>query len=177
MEKIRINPLPDDPEATATDRKFIERTYEIARNAVAQGNHPFGALLVRNGEVIMEVENAVTTMRDMTKHAETRLIGEATQKFDLQTLAECALYTSTEPCVMCSGAIYWAGLKKIVFGASADQMMKIFSSDEYNGFPVKEIYARMAPQVEVVGPVEEKEGLEIHAGFWPTFSQSEEATK
>ncbi len=172
MEKAQLKPLPDDPQVTATDRKYIERTYEIARNAVANSNHPFGALLVHNGEVILEVENAVATMRDVTKHAETRLIGEANQKFDLQILAKCTLYTSTEPCIMCCGAIYWGGVKKIVYGTSADQMMKLYSTDEYNGFSVKEIYNRMAPQVEVVGPLNEKEGLEIHASFWPEYLKS-----
>ncbi len=176
MEKsnLPLNPLPDDPNVNETDRKHIRRTYEIARNAVANGNHPFGALLERDGEIIMEIENCVATSGDTTKHAETRLIGEATRKFDSQTLSECTLYTSTEPCVMCCGAIYWAGVKKIVYGTTADQMMKIYSAEEYNGFPVEEIYGRMAPTVAVVGPVEEKEGLEIHANFWPTLKDSAE---
>ena len=175
MESQNLTPQTDDPSINEIDRRFIQRTYQIARNAIAKGNHPFGALIERNGEVILEIENAVVTTRDVTKHAETLLIGEATQKFDAKTLADCTLYTSTEPCIMCCGAIYWAGVKKIVFGASADKMMRIYSPEECPGYTCHEIFSRMAPKVDVAGPVDEETGLKIHADFWPKFLEREKS--
>ena len=158
--------LPDDPAATAADRELIRRTYELAESAVARGNHPFGALLVHQGKVIAEFENAVITSKDVTQHAETGLVSEASRQFDATTLSESTLYTSTEPRLMCSGAIHWAGIGKIVYGTTASRMFEAAGGHE-RGIPVREAFARLASSVEIVGPVMEEEGLAIHLDYWP----------
>ena len=107
--------LPDDPIATVTDRKCISRAFEIARSAVVHGNHPFGALLVHQGEILVEYENEVVTSKDVTRHAETGLVSRSTAKLNEKALSKSTLYTSTEPCIMCCGAIHWSGISNVVF--------------------------------------------------------------
>lgn len=165
-----IKALPDDSLANDFDRKFIKRTYEIARNAVEHGNHPFGALLVHEGKVVAEFENDVVTSKDITKHAETGLIGFASKTLSRKILSACTLYTSTEPCIMCSGAIYWAGIQKIVYGVSESQMdIQINAKSKDFRISSDEVFQKINPNMLIIGPVLEKEGLEIHATFWPEF--------
>jgi tRNA(Arg) A34 adenosine deaminase TadA len=166
-EKI-IKPLRDDPTATEVDRKYIHRTYEIAKSAMANGNHPFGALLVCGGEIIAEFENAVVTSRDVTKHAETGLVSLSSQKFDREILSQSTLYTSTEPCVMCCGAIHWLSIARMAYGTSSTQLVKILGGND-EGISSKEIFARINPKLEITGPIMEAEGIEIHQSFWPEF--------
>ena len=165
-----IKAHPDDSIATDIDRKFIKRAYEIARNAVEHGNHPFGALLVHQGKVVSEFENDVVTSGDITKHAETGLIGFASKTLSRNILSESVLYTSTEPCIMCCGAIYWAGIQKIVFGVSQSQMeIQISATSSNYRISSEEVFRKIDPKMIIIGPVLEKEGLEIHAKFWPEF--------
>jgi tRNA(Arg) A34 adenosine deaminase TadA len=170
----KIVPLPDDPACDANDRRFIKRTYELARSAADHGNRPFGALLVKDGKIIFENENSVRTSHDVTQHAETGLISKASRKLDPATLAACTLYTSTEPCVMCCGSIHWAGIRRVVYGTTAlqvDHMIAIILSNPQavsaHPLQIREIYARTAPEMTVKGPLMEAEGLQIHEAFWP----------
>ena len=165
-----VKALPDHALASDSDRMYIRRVYAIAENAVAHGNHPFGALLVHNGVVVAEFENAVVTTGNITQHAETGLIGYASAKFSKDVLAACILYTSTEPCIMCCGAIYWAGIGKVVFGVSEQQMDKQINSLS-SGYRIEssELFQRIKPSMVLVGPVLEKQGLDMHAGFWPAY--------
>ena len=158
---INLKAIPDDPSSTEVDREFIRRTYEIARSAVVNGNHPFGALLVYKGKTIAEFEHSAVTTRDLTKHAETGLVAVATQQFSREILSESTLYTSTECCIMCCGAVHWAGIPKIVFGTTASQARKVVGR-EYEGIPCKEVFQRINPSVTVVGPLMEEEGLKVH---------------
>ena len=148
--------------------ELMARAYALARNAVTHGNHPFGALLVKDGEILVEAENEVVTTRDVTRHAGTGLVAKATTKLDENTLAASTLVTSTEPCIMCCGAIHWAGIRRIVFGVRAEQMVQTFEGD-YRGIPCRDVFARINPEVEIHGPVLENEGLRTHAEFWPDF--------
>lgn len=98
--------------------RFIRLAIELSVSAVEHGNHPFGACLVsKDGEVLLKVENTcLSPQPDCTRHAELNLISLATQKFDRDTLSECTLYTSCEPCLMCTGAFRWSGIRKLVYG-------------------------------------------------------------
>src|SRR5712691_9120428 len=88
-------------------RQHLRRAIELAREAREHGNHPFGALLVDDrGNVVLEAENTVRTDKDVTAHAETNLMRMASARFEPGFLEWCTLYTSTEPCAMCAGAIY-----------------------------------------------------------------------
>ncbi len=172
----QVAPFPDDPACTAEDRRFMARAYELARSSVAHGNHPFSALLVKDGRVIFEYENTIYSTRDLTQHAETGLIGKATQNFDPETLAACTLYASTEPCIMCCGAIRWAGIRRVVYGTTSSQLTRVVELTLPPKSPAvhppailecREIFARTEPAVKVFGPLMEAEGLAIHLGYWP----------
>src|SRR5271163_318277 len=96
-------PLPLDHE------RFLRRSFDVARRAHGNGNHPFGCILVSAaGEVLLEVENGYLPDRDMTGHAERLLATQASKKLAPDVLSGYTLYTSAEPCAMCAGAIYWA---------------------------------------------------------------------
>ena len=167
-------PVPDDPTATDVDRLFIRRAYEIARNAISHGNEPFGAILVRNGKILAEFEHAVQTSGDVTKHAETGLISDVCMKLNRTNFRGSTLYSSTEPCTMCCGAIRWAGIDRVVFGVSESQVDRIFEAHfgdpaSTNALRSKEVLRRIAPRTTTIGPVAEGEGLSTHAEFWPKF--------
>lgn len=175
--RAAVAPLLDDPACDAADRQFMARALELARHAVTHGNHPFSALLVKDGKIIFEYENTIYTTHDLTQHAETGLIGKATQKFDPATLAQCTMYASTEPCIMCCGAIRWAGIKRVVYGVTATQLMKVVAAvlppapdpvPAIKPLECREVFARTEPAISVRGPLLEAEGLAIHESYWPT---------
>ncbi len=165
------NPLPDDPACTATDRVFMSRAFELARQGVASGNGPFGAVLVKDGKVLAEYHNRVRTTTNVTQHAETGLIATFSPKMDRATFAASTLYTSSEPCTMCCGSIRFAGIGRVVYGVTESQFERIITgTDETNHLGSKEVFARTAPQVKVLGPLMEAEGLIEHEKYWPTHS-------
>ncbi len=158
--------------ASEIDLQHLRTAINIARRAREHGNHPFGALLVdENNTVILEAENTVNTERDCTGHAETNLIRNASPLFDRATLEKCTLYSSTEPCAMCSGAIHWGGVGRVVYALSEDGLYAMTNSgshldNETMSLPCREVFARCVRPVNVVGPLLEDEGREVHEGFW-----------
>src|SRR5262245_7107907 len=115
------------------DERFLRAAIEVARKAREHGNHPFGSVLVgQNGELLLEAENTVITERDCTGHAETNLMRKASQKYDMDYLARCTLYTSTEPCAMCAGAIYWGNVGRVVFALSESQFYQFTANNRQN---------------------------------------------
>ena len=104
---------------------LIKQSFDLAKQAVRNGDHPFGALLVHDNEVILTAQNTVNSDSDFTKHAEMNLLHEAAKKYSSSQMSNFTLYTSTEPCMMCSGAIYWSGIHKIVYGCSALALQEI----------------------------------------------------
>ncbi len=162
--QTKVQASPDDPAATEVDRKFIRRAYELARNAVDNGNRPYGALLVHEGKILAEDRNTVNKTGDITKHAESGLLALATQKFSRDVLSQSTLYASGEPCLMCRGAINWARLSRLVYGSSASQTNKVYGRQS-RGIPIKETFERTNPNLTLVGPVLEEEGLKIHIDF------------
>jgi tRNA(Arg) A34 adenosine deaminase TadA len=151
------------------DIKLIRASIEIARKARNKGNHPFGALLVDEaGNIVLEAENTVVTERDCTGHAETNLMRKASAQYDGEFLAKCTIYTSTEPCPMCAGAIFWANVRRVVYGLSEESLYEIidWDSEDILYLPCREIFQKGQKQIEVVGPVLEDEAREVHMGFW-----------
>jgi tRNA(Arg) A34 adenosine deaminase TadA len=154
------------PELTDVDLRLLRQAIETARRARAHGNHPFGALLAsESGEVLLEAENTVLTGHDVTGHAETNLIRLASGRLAKEVLAACTLYTSTEPCAMCAGAIYWAGVGRVVYGLSEVGLHAQFGSSGLL-LPCREVFARGGREVQVLGPALEDEAWEVHVGFW-----------
>lgn len=144
--------------------KHIDSTYEIAIESMNNGNHPFGALLVIDNEVVLTAENTVVTEKDVTKHAELNLVSMATKRFDSEALSKSILYTSTEPCAMCTGAIFWSGISAIVYGCPAEELGKI--AGEAFVIPCREILKYGNRNFNVIGPVLKEKGVEVHKNFW-----------
>ena len=147
--------------------QFIRQAIELAASSRKNGNHPFGALLVdETGRVILTAENTVLTTHDPTRHAELNLVQLACAKLPSDIVAKATLYTSTEPCVMCCGAIHWARIPSVIYGCSAKTLGGIVKSDDFL-FPCRETFRRTKqPSVLVIGPVLEAEAVVVHRGFW-----------
>lgn len=157
--------LPDDPIATEEDKQFILRTYQLARTASENGNRPFAAILVHKGEVLAEFQSSSTSTGDITKHDVTGLISQFSPELDRSIWQESVIYTSTEPCVMCCGAIYWSGVSRVVYGVTAGKLESFLPN--YHGISSREIFEKINNEIVVVGPVLEAKGLEIHQQYWP----------
>lgn len=148
-----------------TDELFyIRRTLELARRARERGDHPFGAILVADGQIVLEAENTVVTQSNPTHHAELNLVHRAWQELPAQVIHRSTLYTSTEPCPMCTGAIFWSGIRRVVFSFPAVELGKL-ANDRFCG-PCHELFDRGEPPTEVEGPVLPDEGRQVHVGFW-----------
>ena len=157
--------------ATEADLQFLRRAIELAREARQDGRHPFGALIVNeHGEVIVEaLNNAVRPRGDPTQHAETVACAAAAQMLGDAELARSTLYTSTEPCAMCAGAIYWTGIGRVVFALAESGLLRFTGSHEENptlDLPCREVFARGQRPVLVMGPLLEDEAATVHQGFW-----------
>jgi len=152
------------------DLQHLRTSIEVARNAREHGNHPFGAILVdENNQVLLQAENSVVTGKDCTGHAETNLMRLTTQHFSPEQLATCTLYTSTEPCAMCSGAIYWGNVGRVVYALSEVALYAIIGpSPDQLLLPSREVFAHSQRKVEVEGPALEldEEARSVHTGFW-----------
>ena len=97
------------------DAHFLRRSFDVARRSMTHGNHPFAAILVDgSGKVLLEVENGYMPAHDGTAHAERLLATRACTTLPPDVLRGATLYSSAEPCAMCAGAIYWAGIGRLV---------------------------------------------------------------
>lgn len=103
---------------TNDDIYFLKLAIELAKENVKNGGGPFGAVIVKDGQIIAKGTNRVTSNNDPTAHAEIVAIRQACEKLNDFQLTDCIIYSSCEPCPMCLGAIYWARPKKLVFAAN-----------------------------------------------------------
>lgn len=99
------------------DEFFMEKAIELSVRAVENGNEPFGAVLVKDDRIVFTNENQIYTKKDPTFHAEMGLIRRFVEETGITDLKEYTLYSSCEPCFMCSGAMVWVNLGRLVFGA------------------------------------------------------------
>ncbi len=153
------------------DLVFLRRAIDLAREARSDGRHPFGALIVneRGDTVATARNNAVRPKGDPTQHAEMLACAEAARLLPESELAKCTLYTSTEPCAMCAGAIYWTGIGRVVFALAETGLLRYTGSHEENptlDLPCREVFARGQKKIAVAGPLLEEEAGKVHEGFW-----------
>lgn len=113
------------------DNKFMQMAIDLSVENVANGGGPFGAVIVKDGEIIATGVNRVTANNDPTAHAEVSAIRAACQKVSDFQLKGCTIYTSCEPCPMCLAAIYWAGISRIFYGNTAQDAEAIDFSDKF----------------------------------------------
>ena len=161
MEK---SPRPDD-------EKLLRLSFEVAKRARESGDHPFGSILAdADGNVLMEQGNGYTSEGgDRTAHAERILASRAAKKYDVVFLQGCTLYTSAEPCAMCSGAIYWAGIGRVVFGQTEKALKAQTGDHEENptlDLPCHFIFEAGQRPTEIVGPMLEDEAAKLQDDFW-----------
>jgi tRNA(Arg) A34 adenosine deaminase TadA len=152
------------------DKFFLRRSFEVARRAVTHGNHPFGAILVdQGGNVLIEAENGYMPAHDGTAHAERLLATQACTTLSPDILRNATLYSSAEPCAMCAGAIYWAGIGRLVYGLSEHRLRAVTGNHPENptlDLPCREVFKRGQRPTEVIGPMLEDEAEAVHAGAW-----------
>lgn len=139
----------------ADDAYYMKKALEEARRAFEEDEIPVGAVVVYGGRILARAHNLTETLTDVTAHAEMQAITAAANALGGKYLNECTLYVTVEPCVMCAGAIGWAQLGRLVYGAA----------DEKRGF------RRFAPQAlhprtELVGGVMEEEAAELMTAFF-----------
>lgn len=114
-----------------TKNDFMRRAIELSIENVENGGGPFGAVIVKEGEIVATGVNRVTASCDPTAHAEVSAIRAAAQKLGTFNLSGCEIYTSCEPCPMCLGAIYWARLDKMYYGNNKTDAKEIGFDDSF----------------------------------------------
>jgi tRNA(Arg) A34 adenosine deaminase TadA len=164
-----MNSIPDlSPQER--DEHFLRRSFEVARRAMTHGNHPFGAILVdQSHNVLIEAENGYMPGRDGTAHAERLLATQACTTLSPDILKGATLYSSAEPCAMCAGAMYWAGIGRLVYGLSERRLRAVTGNHPENptlDLPCREVFKSGQRSTEVVGPLLEDEAEALHAGVW-----------
>jgi tRNA(Arg) A34 adenosine deaminase TadA len=159
-----------DPPVSERDALFLRRSFDVARRSMSHGNHPFGAILVdKDGKVLIEQENGYMPARDGTAHAERLLATEACRTLPKDVLATSTLYSSAEPCAMCAGAMYWAGIGRLVYGLSEHRLRGITGNHPENptlDLPCRDVFNSGQRPTEVVGPLLEDEAAALHDGVW-----------
>jgi len=150
------------------DLHLLRQAIDVARRAREHGNHPFGALLAdEQGIVLLEAENTVITDHDCTGHAELNLMRLASRQYSFEVLSRCTLYTSTEPCPMCTGSIFWGGVGRVIYALSEEGLYAMTgNSPDKLLLSCREVFARGGRPIEVLGPALEEEARSVHAGFW-----------
>jgi tRNA(Arg) A34 adenosine deaminase TadA len=154
----------------ATDQQFLRETFRIAREARERGDQPFGAVLVGpTREILLEAHDTVLTQGDTLAHADMNVLRKARPEFTADFLRGCTLYTSTEPCAMCAGAIFWSGVRRVVFGLSTAKLNDLLGTATDHprlNIPCRGILALARPFIEVTGPLFQAEALEAHSDYW-----------
>jgi tRNA(Arg) A34 adenosine deaminase TadA len=146
----------------------LRQANEVAQHSVAEGKHPFGAVLIApDGDTVLMKQGNINTVN----HAEATLIRAAAQEFSADYLWQCTLVTTVEPCAMCAATQYWANVGRVVYGMTEEQLLAFTGSNPENptlDLPCREVFARGQKAIEVIGPVPsmEEEIAQLHRGFW-----------
>jgi tRNA(Arg) A34 adenosine deaminase TadA len=128
----------------------LRQANEVARQAAANGNHPFGAVLIApDGQTVLMTQGNVNTVN----------------------LWQCTMVTTVEPCAMCSGTLYWANIGRVVYGMTEERLLAFTGSHEKNptlNLPCRDVFSRGQKAIEVIGPVPEveQEIADLHTSFW-----------
>jgi tRNA(Arg) A34 adenosine deaminase TadA len=161
-------------ELKPADLALLKRAIALAETARTAGKHPFAALVAdADGNVIAEAgNNSLPPDGDPTQHAELRAAQMAARALPPDALGRATLYTSAEPCAMCSGAIYWCGIGRVVYALSEHRLLQLTGDHPENptfSLPCREVFARGQRRIEVLGPALEDEAARAHLGFWKTL--------
>ncbi len=159
-----------DLDPVELDEHFLRRAFDVARRATSHGNHPFGAILVdQNRNVLIETENGYMPSHDGTAHAERLLATRACTGLSPAVLSKATLYSSAEPCAMCAGAIYWAGIGRLVYGLSEERLRAITGNHPENptlNLPCRTVLESGQRPTKIVGPLLQDEAAALHENIW-----------
>ena len=151
------------------DKKWMERAIQLTEQAVANGNEPFGAVLVKDGEIVYKNENQIYTMHDPTFHSEAGLIRRFCAETGITDLSEYTLYSSCEPCFMCCGAMVWVKLGRLVYAASDIELCELL------GVPGSEcskmVFESMGAKTQRSAGILKEEALEVLADFFRSHAK------
>ncbi len=150
---------------------FMRRAFDLAASALVKGNHPFGAVLVHGGEVVLTAENTVNTAEDQTRHAELNLVAEARRQYLRSYLAECTLYASTAPCPMCAYAIWEAGITRVIYGVTYEKFAETITHNAPY-IKIEDIYRLLKTPATIKGGVLEEEGVKTYKNWLKKISPS-----
>src|SRR5262249_23287752 len=129
----RMSAAPPPAAFRLDHEHHLRRAFEVARRARANGNHPFGAILVdAAGQLLVEWEQGYRPARDRPAQRERLLASRACGPYEPRILAACTIYASAEPCAMCAGAIYWSGIGRVVFGLSERRLRALTGNHAEN---------------------------------------------
>jgi tRNA(Arg) A34 adenosine deaminase TadA len=153
------------------DLDLLRQSIRLSEESRERGRHPFAALVAdAQGRVIARAgNNSMPPEGDPTQHAELVAAALAARQLSPEELADCTLYTSAEPCCMCSGAIYWTGIGRVVYALSEHSLLGLTGAHPENptfSLPCREVFARGQRVIDVHGPMLEDEAATAHAGFW-----------
>lgn len=153
------------------DEALLRRSFALAETSRAGGDHPFACLLAdADGNILMEQGNGYSAEGgDRTAHAEKLLAARAAKAYDTAFLQTCTLYTSAEPCAMCAGALYWAGVGRVVFGQTEKDLKAATGAHEENptlDLPCRIVFSAGQRPTAVVGPLLEDEAARLHEDYW-----------
>lgn len=146
------------------DELFVRRAIELSRLAVEHGNEPFGAVLVKDGEIVAENESQIYTRHDPTFHGEAGLLREFCARTAITDLHDYTLYSSCEPCFMCSGAMVWTKLGRLVYAASNIDLEEILGK---RGSRCSEIvFENSSWRPEVTSGILREESIEVLKSYF-----------
>ncbi len=152
------------------DGRYLRQAIALSATGSAQGNRPFGSVVVSAlGEVLAEAFNDNAATGDCTAHAEVNALRLATQGKPRNALAGATLYASGEPCVMCAGAIFWSGIRRVVFGIDAVSLRRFRATQAGAAdlqMSCRDVFASSAEPFTVIGPVLDDEAATPHQAYW-----------
>ena len=162
--------LPEEARLNETDGIYLRRAIVLADKARERGNRPFGALIVGAcGKVLAEATNANGESGDCTAHAELSAIRLASPLFTREELAAATLYSSSEPCVMCAGAIFWSAIGRVIYGIDAERL-RVFRGERLDQkdaeLSCRDVFNTSSHAIECIGPALIEEASTSHQGAW-----------
>ena len=161
----------NDVNQRESDIVLLRQAFAVARRAREAGDHQFGAILAGpDGAILREQGNGFSSEGgDRTAHAERLLASWAAKNHGGDFLARCTLYTSAEPCAMCAGAIYWAGIGRVVYGQSEQDLKAQTGAHDENptlDLPCRVVFDAGQRPTEAIGPLLPEEAAKLQEDFW-----------
>jgi tRNA(adenine34) deaminase len=172
LKPVPFADAPPDAPLDARDALYLRRAIELSARAAGRGNRPFGAVVVANdGAILGEAWNDTAETGDCTGHAEVNALRIASPVHPREAFAGATMYASGEPCVMCAGAIFWSGLRRVVFGLDAVRLRAFRQLQPGAGdleMSCRDVFAASPNAFEVIGPALADEATAPHTTYWKT---------